>query len=290
MSDRVVFVTGSSTGIGEATALHFARRGDTVYATMRTPDESGAALRNAAELEGLDLTLLALDVNHDHSVDRAIGAAMERAGHIDVLVNNAGVGSLTSVEEVSMEDAKAVFETNLFGALRTMQAVLPSMRERRSGTIVNVSSISGRLVSGGHGIYSSSKYALEAMSEAVALEARRYEVRVIIIEPGFMSTPILDKAGKPLDPDGPYAEVLGRMQAMYTHARAHAEPPSVVATAIERALDDPEPKLRYAVGEGAEQILLARAAASDELWIEQGGALTAEELQEWQAKVFPPHD
>jgi NAD(P)-dependent dehydrogenase (short-subunit alcohol dehydrogenase family) len=290
MAGRVVFVTGSSTGIGEATALHFARCGDTVYATMRTPDSSGDALRSAAELEGLDLTLLALDVNAGQSVAGAIGTAMERSGRIDVLVNNAGVGSLTSVEEVSMEDAKAVFETNLFGALRTMQAVLPSMRERRSGTIVNVTSISGRLVSGGHGIYSSSKYALEAMSEAVALEARRYDLRVIIVEPGFISTPILDKAGKPLDADGPYAEVLGRMQAMYTHARANAEPPSVVAAAIERALDDPEPKLRYLVGEGAEQIVLARAAASDELWIEQGGELTVEELQEWQAKVFPPQD
>ena len=288
MSGRVVFVTGSSTGIGEAIALHFARRGDTVYATMRTPDSSGEALRGVSRLEGLDLTLLALDVNDDHSVARAIGAAMERSGRIDVLVNNAGVGILTSVEKVSMEDAKAVFETNVFGALRTIQAVLPSMREGRRGTIVNVTSISGRIVSGGHGIYSSSKYALEAMSEAVALEARRYDVRVIIIEPGFISTPILDKAGKSLDPDGPYAEVLERMQAMYTHARENAEPPSVVAEAIERALDDPEPKLRYVVGTGAEGTLLARAAATDELWIEQGGALTAEELQEWQAKVFPP--
>lgn len=290
MSGRVVLVTGSSTGIGEATALHFARGGDTVYATMRTPDSSGQGLRSAGEAEELDLTLLALDVNDDQSVARAIGTAMERSGRIDVLVNNAGVGNLTSVEEVSMEDAKAVFETNLFGALRTMQAVLPNMRERRSGTIVNVTSISGRLVSGGHGIYSSSKYALEAMSEAAALETRRYGLRIIIIEPGFISTPILDKAGKPLDPDGPYIEVLSRMLGMYMHARATAEPPSVVAEAIERALDDPEPKLRYLVGAGAEQTVLAREAASDELWIEQGAALSAEQLQEWQTKVFPPQD
>ena len=290
MSARVVLVTGSSTGIGEATALLFARRGDTVYATMRTPDTSGEALRRTGEAEGLDLTLLALDVNDDHSVARGIGSAMERSGPIDVLVNNAGVGNLTSVEEVSLEDAKAVFETNLFGALRTMKAVLPSMRERRSGTIVNVTSISGRLVSGGHGMYSSSKYALEALSEATALETRRHGLRVIIVEPGFISTPILDKAGKTLDPDGPYTEVLSRMLGMYTHARANAEPPSVVAEAIERALDDPEPKLRYLVGAGAEQTVLAREAASDELWIEQGAELTVEELQEWQARVFPPRD
>ncbi len=189
-----------------------------------------------------------------------------------------------------MEDAKAVFETNVLGPLRTMQAVLPSMRERRSGAIVNITSISGRLVSGGHGIYSSSKYALEAMSEALAIETRKYGLRVIIIEPGFISTPILDKASKPLDADGPYAEVLSRMQAMYTHARAQADPPSVVAEAIAHALDDPEPKLRYVVGAGAEQTVLARDSASDELWIEQGGALTKEALQEWEAKVFPPRE
>ena len=290
MSGRVVFVTGSSTGIGEATALHFAHLGDTVYATMRAPDRSGDELRVAARGEELDVTLLALDVDDDHSVARAIGAAMERSGHIDVLVNNAGIGKLTSVEEVSMEDAKAVFEPNVLGPLRTMQAVLPSMRERRSGAIVNITSISGRLVSGGHGIYSSSKYALEAMSEALAIETRKYGLRVIIIEPGFISTPILDKASKPLDADGPYAEVLSRMQAMYTHARAQADPPSVVAEAIAHALDDPEPKLRYVVGAGAEQTVLARDSASDELWIEQGGALTKEALQEWEAKVFPPRE
>ena len=183
---------------------------------MRTPDSSGDEPRAAAQLEGLDVTLLALDVEHDHSVAHAIGAAMERSGHIDVLVNNAGIGSLSSIEEVSMEDAKAIFETNVFGALRTTQAVLPS--NRGGGGIVNVTSISGHLVGGGHGIYSSSKYALEAMSEALAIEIRRYGIRVIIIEPDFIVTPILDKA-KPLEADGPYIEVLGRMRAVYTHAR-----------------------------------------------------------------------
>ena len=188
-----------------------------------------------------------------------------------------------------MEDAKAIFETNVFGALRTTQAVLPSMRARRAGTIVNVTSISGRLVSGGHGIYSSSKYALEAMSEALAIETRKYGIRVIIIEPGFIATPMLDKV-EPLEADSPYIEVLGRMQAMYTHARADADPPSVVAEAIERALDDSEPKLRYVVGAGAEPTVLARTAASDEVWIEQGGELTEEAYQQWQARVFPPQE
>lgn len=288
MSTRVVFVTGSSTGIGEATALHFARLGDTVYATMRTPDGSGDTLRVASQLEGLDLTLLELDVNDHRSVTRAVGAALERSQRIDLLVNNAGIGSLTSVEAVPMEDAKAVFETNVFGALRTIQAVLPGMRSRGSGTIVNVTSIAGRLVSGGHGVYSASKYALEALSEALAIETGKHGLRVIIIEPGFISTPILDKASNPPETNDPYGEVLARMQGLYTHARANADPPAVVAQAIDRALLDPEPRLRYVVGAGAKGTVLGRAAMSDEDWLEQGRALTPEEYRQWQERVFPP--
>ncbi len=288
MSVRVVFVTGSSTGIGEATALHFARLGDTVYATMRTPDRSGDTLRVASRLEGLDLTLLELDVNDHRSVTRAVGAALERSQRIDVLVNNAGIGSLTSVEAVPMEDAKAVFETNVFGALRTIQAILPGMRSRGSGTIVNVTSIAGRLVSGGHGVYSASKYALEALSEALAIETRKHGLRVIIIEPGFISTPILDKASNPPETNDPYGELLARMQGLYAHARANADPPAVVAQAIDRALLDPEPRLRYVVGAGAKGTVLGRAAMSDEDWLEQGRALTPEEYRQWQERVFPP--
>ncbi len=288
MSVRVVFVTGSSTGIGEATALHFARLGDTVYATMRTPDRSGDTLRVASRLEGLDLTLLELDVNDHRSVTRAVGAALERSQRIDVLVNNAGIGSLTSVEAVPMEDAKAVFETNVFGALRTIQAILPGMRSRGSGTIVNVTSIAGRLASGGHGVYSASKYALEALSEALAIETGKHGLRVIIIEPGFISTPILDKASNPPETNDPDGELLARMQGLYAHARANADPPAVVAQAIDRALLDPEPRLRYVVGAGAKGTVLGRAAMSDEDWLEQGRALTPEEYRQWQERVFPP--
>ena len=207
--------------------------------------------------------------------------------HSHIALSSINEGSSPVTAEVSMEDVKAVFETNVFGALRTMQAVLPGMRKRRSGTIVNITSSAGRLVSGGHGIYGSSKYALEAISEGLAIETRKYGLRIIIIEPGFISTPILDKAAKPLDPDGPYVETLSRMQGMYTHARENADPPSVVAEAIAAALDDPEPKLRYIVGAGAKGTVLAREAASDELWIEQGAALTDEEQRVWGEKVFP---
>ena len=274
---RVTLVTGASTGIGEATALHFARLGHMVYASMRTPDASGEGLRRAAEEDGLDLELIALDVDDSGSVVSAVGGVLERSGRIDVLVNNAGLGKLTSVEEVPVEDARAVFETNVLGPLRMMQAVLPGMRERRSGTIVNMSSVAGRLVSAGHGVYSASKYALEALSEAVAIETRRFGIRVILIEPGFISTPILDKAGDVDIGDGPYAPHLRRMQALYKNARGGAEPPSVVAGVIAGALDDPSPRFRYLAGEGAPHVLNGRARMTDEEWIDLGREMTDEE-------------
>lgn len=282
----VVLITGSSTGIGEATALHFARLGDTVYATMRTPDRSGGKLRAAAEEDGLDLHLLALDVTDDASVERAVGQAVDRSGVIDVLVNNAGVSQLSSIEEVPVDAAKGLFETNVFGALRMMQAVLPGMRERRGGTIVNVSSVAGRIVSAGHGVYAASKHALEALSEAAAIEMRRFGVRVIVIEPGFISTPILDKGAAVNVEDSVHAPLLGRMRAMYLDARANAEPPSVVAEVIAAALADPEPKLRYQAGLGASSLLDGRTNVSDEEWIDLGREMTDEEYFAASARIF----
>lgn len=286
----VTLVTGASTGIGEATALHLSRLGHTVYASMRTPDASGGRLRRAAEEENLDLELIALDVDDSASVASAVGSILERSGQIDVLVNNAGLGMLTSVEEVPIEDAKAVFETNVFGPLRMMQAVLPGMRERGSGTIANLSSVAGRLVSAGHGVYAASKYALEALSEAVAIETRRLGIRVILIEPGFISTPILDKAGDIEIGDGPYAIHLRRMLAMYKNARGGAEPPSVVAEVIADALDDPTPRFRYLAGEGAPPVIDARARMTDEEWIDMGREMTDEEYMAESARRFSPPD
>ena len=286
----VTLVTGASTGIGEATALHFARLGHTVYASMRAPDASGDGLRRAGEEEKLDLELIALDVDVPASVASAVGGVLERAGRIDVLVNNAGLVKLTSVEEVPLEDAKAVFETNVFGPLRMMQAVLPGMREQGSGTIVNISSVAGRIVSAGHGIYAATKYALEALSEAVAIETRRFGIRIIVIEPGFISTPILDKGGDVEIGDGPYAVHLRRMQALYRNARGGAEPPSVVAEVIADALDDPNPRFRYLAGEGASPVLDGRARMTDEEWIDLGREMTDNEYIAESARRFTPAD
>ena len=284
----VTLVTGTSTGIGEATALHLSRLGHTVYASMRAPEASGGGLRRVAEEERLDLELIALDVDDSASVASAVGDVLERSGRIDVLVNNAGLGKLTSVEEVSVEDAKAVFETNVFGSLRMMQAVLPGMRERGGGTIVNISSVAGRLVSAGHGVYAATKYALEALSEAVAIETKRFGIRVIVIEPGFILTPLLDKAGGVEIGDGPYAPHLRRMQVLYKNARGGADPPNVVAEVIADALVDPNPRFRYLAGEGAPPVINGRARVTDEEWIDLGREMTDEEYFAESRRLFTP--
>ena len=284
----VTLVTGASTGIGQATALHLARLGHTVYASMRTPDASGGALRGAAEEERLDLEVMTLDVDDSASVASAVDGVIERSGRIDVLVNNAGLLTLTSVEEVPLEEAKAAFETNVFGPLRMMQAVLPAMRERGSGTIVNISSVAGRLVSAGHGIYAATKYALEALSEAVAIETRRLGIRVIVIEPGFISTPILDKGVAVEVGEGPYAPHLRRMQSLYRNARRGADPPSAVAEVIADALDDPTPRFRYLAGKDAPPVLNGRARMTDEEWIDMGREMTDEEYFAESGRRFPP--
>lgn len=273
----VTLVTGTSTGIGAATALHLAREGHTVYASMRRPDVSGDVLRGAAEDERLNLEVIKLDVDDSASVASAVGSVIENSGRIDVLVNNAGILKLTSVEEIPLEEARAVFETNVFGPLRMMQAVLPVMREQGSGTIVNISSVAGLLVSAGHGIYAASKYALEALSEAVAIETRRLGIRVIVIEPGFISTPILDKGIAVEVGEGPYAPHLRRMQVLYKNARGGADPPSAVAEVIADALDDPTPRFRYVAGKDAATVLGGRARMTDEEWIDMGREMTDEE-------------
>ena len=284
----VTLVTGTSTGIGEATALHLSRLGHSVYASMRAPEASGGGLRRVAEEERLDLAVIALDVDDPASVASAVGDVLERSGQIDVLVNNAGLGKLTSVEEVPVEDAKAVFETNVFGPLRMIQAVLPGMRERGGGTIVNISSVAGRLVSAGHGVYAATKYALEALSEAVAIETKRFGIRVIVIEPGFILTPLLDKAGEVEIGDSPYAPHLRRMLGLYKHARGGADPPTVVAEVIADALVDPNPRFRYLAGEGAPPVISGRARVTDEEWIDLGREMTDEEYFAESRRLFTP--
>src|SRR5512133_3077893 len=183
-----VLITGTSSGIGMATALAFARAGHRVHATMRDLNR-GAELRRIIEQEQLPVALSILDVDSDSSVQREIGRITRESGPIDVLVNNAGTAPTGSVEELSLDVFRAAMETNYFGVIRCVQAVLPAMRERRSGCIINISSVAGRVALSPMAPYNATKFALEALSESLAQEVKPFNIRVAVVQPGIISTP-----------------------------------------------------------------------------------------------------
>ena len=262
----VVLITGCSSGFGMRAALHLARRGDTVVATMREPAK-GRELERARGDENLDLEVAALDVSDDASVEAAVGRVLERHGHIDVLVNNAGVGIDGAVEDVTDAEAKAVFETNVFGVLRVLRAVLPSMRRQGGGTVVNVSSLAGRVSAPFGGIYSASKYALEAISEALHYELGPFGIRVAVIEPGGFPTEFDANRHLAADDDrSPYADLRAAWETAYERLPGRDGPPAdpdVVAVAIGDAARDDGHPLRRLVGDDAELIGALRADLDD---------------------------
>jgi NAD(P)-dependent dehydrogenase (short-subunit alcohol dehydrogenase family) len=265
----VVLVTGSSSGIGLATAIHFARLGDDVYAGVRNP-ATATELTAAIESEKLPIRPITLDVDDAASVTRGVGEALARSGHVDVLVNNAGIGGGGPIEDVPVDWVKSLFETNYLGAIRLIQAVLPGMRERRSGAIVNVSSIAGRLAIAGHGHYSAVKHALEAASEALAQEVQAFGIRVAIVEPGVVVTPIFTKAKRFADPGSPYAVHVHRLLLFYQMQMKTASQPADVARVIHEAVTAKDPKLRYLVGDDAERLVAGRRRLTDEEYVATG--------------------
>ncbi len=288
MAGQVVVITGASTGIGQITALHLARRGFNVYATMRSPDRAAGPLTEAALAEKLALKTLKMDVDDAASVQSAIGEVLRAEGRVDVLVNNAGIGDLCMIEKTTDEMAHAIFETNVHGVLRAMRAVLPGMRERRSGTIVNISSVGGHVAGLGAGLYAGTKHALGAISESTALETRPFGIRVAIIEPGFFNTPILGKAigAIHLDPASPYADAERRITAIDSDGAAGGDPQEV-AEAIEHAITTDSPKLRYLVGVTAKPFAEGRARITDEEWVDFGREMTEDEFWAEFARIFP---
>jgi NAD(P)-dependent dehydrogenase (short-subunit alcohol dehydrogenase family) len=265
----VVLVTGSSSGIGLATAIHFARLGHDVYAGVRNP-ATATELTAAIESEKLPIRPITLDVDDAASVTRGVGEALARSGHVDVLVNNAGIGGGGPIEDVPVDWVKSLFETNYLGAIRMIQAVLPGMRERRSGAIVNVSSIAGRLAIAGHGHYSAVKHALEAASEALAQEVQAFGIRVAIVEPGVVVTPIFTKAKRFADPGSPYAVHVHRLLLFYQMQMKTASQPADVARVIHEAVTAKDPKLRYLVGDDAERLVAGRRRLTDEEYVATG--------------------
>ncbi len=261
-------VTGTSSGIGLATAVALARSGHVVAATMRNLERAGDLRKIAAE-EQLPIDIAALDVDDDRSVREAFAALEARHGPIDILVNNAGVPGGGAIEETPIEHFREVMETNYFGALRCIQAAVPGMRQRRRGTIVNVTSVAGRSASAPMASYAASKWALEALSECLAQEMRAFNVRVAIVEPGVIATPIFGKGG-PAVPNSSYPHGR-RIKALFAAALANPTPPSLVGDLIRDIVNGDSWQLRYPAGPDAAPMLKARAMKSDEQVVEEAG-------------------
>ena len=271
----VTLITGCSSGFGLLSALRFAREGHEVFATMRNTARAGE-LEAARDAGSLPITVVELDVDDTGSVNKAVGEVLDRAGHVDVLVNNAGFGISGPIEEFDVDAAKRVFETNVFGVLRVTQAVLPSMRERGSGAIVNVSSIAGVVSAPFGGIYAASKHALEAISHALHYELHPFGIRIGVVEPGSFETRFGENATNTerFDQSSPYWELaerfhesLGRIGAggaSMGGTSAGADPAAVVDVIYELATaPDPKPWRRL-VGGDAEMIGTLRKQLDDD--------------------------
>jgi NAD(P)-dependent dehydrogenase (short-subunit alcohol dehydrogenase family) len=266
---KAVLITGCSTGIGRATAEHLAGKGWTTYATARR-------LEAIADLEGKGCRLLALDVVDEGSMSAAVKAVEDAEGAVGVLVNNAGYSQSGAIEDVPLDEVRRQFETNVFGLVRMCQLVLPGMRRQGFGRIVNVSSMGGRLTFPGGGFYHATKYAVEAISDALRWEVRGFGVDVAIIEPGLIRTSFGDTAahgvGVATSGDGPYAKFNAAV-AKATQEAYEKGPlgklgggPDTVARAIEKAIGGRRPKTRYKVTPSARLAIGMRRAMTDRMW------------------------
>ena len=267
MPKQTVLITGSNSGIGRAAAELLAAKGHRVIATMRTP-EKGRELAEAAKTNGWDLSILSLDVRDDASVQ----AAVRQAGEIDVLVNNAGFEVWGPLEEMTVRDLEDQFETNVYGPFRLITAVLLGMRQRGRGVIINVSSVAGRVAAPLNGVYAASKYALEALTESLNLEAGHFGVRAHLIEPGGIDTAFTGNrrlVGAGAGQESPYLPLVQEWETALTRlsgplgSRTQA---GAVADAILEAIEKGD-KLRYPVGADAQMVLMARKQMDDETFI-----------------------
>lgn len=260
----VTVVTGASSGIGLATALRLVDEGHTVFAGVRDP-EGATKLHDAiaSSDHGDRIHIVRLDVDDDASVAAAFEQVVERAGPVDVLVNNAGVSGGAPIEEMPLDEFRRQMETNVFGLLRCTQAVIGSMRERRTGAVVNVGSLAGRFVRGGMGAYAATKHAVEALSDALAQEVAPFDVRVVLIEPGVIATDIWSKSSAAVEGSN-YPMVGATTIAYFLRMLQEPTPASAVADVIAAALAAEEPRLRHPVGWDAEATIAARPSVSDE--------------------------
>jgi NAD(P)-dependent dehydrogenase (short-subunit alcohol dehydrogenase family) len=263
-----VLITGCSSGFGKHTALLFGRHGHTVFATMRDVAKAGP-MAEVAAAEGIDVRVLALDVDDAASVAAAVAEAESAAGGaLDIVVNNAGFELRGPIEACTDAEIRSQFETNLLGPVRVIRAALPAMRAHRSGVIVNVSSIAGVVARPFGGIYSASKHALEAVSEALHHELREFGIRVAVVEPGQFDTDL--EANAPVaagfDASSPYWDTHQRFEVAIARlvSGGRRPPAAVVAETVVAVALDPSAGLRHVVGSDAELIMSVRTSGSFE--------------------------
>jgi NAD(P)-dependent dehydrogenase (short-subunit alcohol dehydrogenase family) len=264
---KVAVVTGSSSGIGHETSLLLARNQITTYATMRNVSKSDE-LRDIASKEKIPLKVAQLDVNDDSSVNNAINHIIKENGRIDILVNNVGYDLFGSLEESNLEEIKQQFETNVFGVIRTTKAVIPTMRKQGNGTIVNISSVGGTVgLFPFTSAYHASKFAIEGFTESLRQELADFNIRIILIEPGSISTNFAMniKTAKGFDLNkSPYAKLAQQvLKGFESIPNMYTSQPSKVAQTILNVLNSPNPVLRNPVGKDAESIFKARDQLSD---------------------------
>ena len=274
---NVAVVTGSSSGIGYETSLLLARNQIKTYATMRNMSKSDGLIKIASE-ENLQLNVAQLDVNDDLSVNKAIDKIVKDNDRIDILVNNAGYDLFGPLEESSLEEIKQQFETNFFGVIRTTKAVIPTMRKQGKGTIINVSSVGGKV-----GLlpfltaYHASKFAIEGFTESLRQELDDFNINIILIEPGYVSSGFLDnsKYAKGFDSNkSPYAKKVEQVFQGFESITAYSSHPSKVAQTILDVLNSPNPELRNPVGKDADSIFKTRAELSDK------------EMEQWSRESY----
>jgi NAD(P)-dependent dehydrogenase (short-subunit alcohol dehydrogenase family) len=281
----VAVVTGANSGIGRATAIHLAASGFEVYGTVRDPERAGK-LRTMAAERGAEVREIVLDVADDESTRAGFETILEQAGRVDVLVNNAGVGVNAVVEHASSTQLLDVMNVNLVGASRCIRAVLPGMRERRRGAIVNVSSVVGRIGALGQAPYTASKWALEGLSEELALEVAPFGIRVVIVEPGITKSAIFAKNTDVPEEDPDYEPHYRRLMQMYAVGIPNATDPFEVAEVIRDAVTTDSPSLRYQTSWGGPELVLGRARISDEEWVAMGDVADDDEYYARFEKAF----
>lgn len=267
---KTALITGTSKGIGLDTSLAFARAGYKVFATMRNTARAKDFKETIAN-ESLDITIYQMDVDSDASVKKSIDTIIDKHGHVDVLVNNAGIERHGSIEELSMEDFKSVMETNYFGVLRCTKSLLPIMRKNQNGCIINVASVSGHISNSPLGAYAASKFALEAVSEALAQEIKPFNIRVAIVEPGIINTQMAQDIKGATTSKSIYPQV-NRFGSLFAASLKTPTPPTLVAEKILEISESKTWKLRHPVGPDSEPFIQWRASMSDEQWVDWNAA------------------